>query len=216
MLRKNTFLCFRWHIRILYKNMCVGFRWHIRILFKNMSLCFRWPFSYGIGILGGASALTGIYINNFCRRQLGLMHIARLSTYFPTVALPVVISTLFHNMLVTNKILVGEFPCTVCAATRSGTIQSLAGALYPIVLGPLVCIANARKYNTYYIPGIRDAAEVLPFLRRIMPGPSVLLGLILVNFAVGMAISERETLLFAKFLNPTTATLETEEEAPFQ
>ena len=181
-----------------------------------MSLCFRWPFSYGIGILGGASALTGIYINNFCRRQLGLMRIARLSTYFPTVALPVVISTLFHNILVTNKILVGEFPCTVCAATRSGTIQSLAGALYPIVLGPMVCIANARKYNTYYIPGIRDAAEVLPFLRRIMPGPSVLLGLILVNFAVGMAISERETLLFAKFLNPTTDTLEIEEEAPFR
>ena len=185
----------------------------------NMSLShvFRWPFSYGIGILGGASALSGIFINNFCRRQLGLMHFARLGTYFPTVALPVVLSTVFHHLLVTNKILVGDFPCTVCAATRSGAIQSATGALYPMVLGPLMCIANARKYHTYHIPSVRDTAEVLPFLRRILPRPGILMALVLVNYGLGMVITDRETLLFAKFLSPTSASLEREqEEEPFQ
>lgn len=162
-----------------------------------------WPFSWGLGMLGGASALTGAFVNNFCRRKLGLMNFARTATYFPTVALPVVLGTFFHKVMVTDRILVGDSPCTVCAATRSGAIQSLSSGVYPMILGPLVCVAMARKYHTYPVPNLKNWQEVLPFLRKTAPVTGVGLFLMLANFALGMAIAERETYLFAKYLNPS-------------
>ncbi|KAK7090359.1 uncharacterized protein [Littorina saxatilis] len=169
-----------------------------------------WPFTWGVGVLGGTTALTGTYINNYCRGKLGLMTFGRISTFAPTVAIPVMLSTLFHSFLVSNKILIGEFPCTVCAAVRSGAIQSGFGALYPLLLGPLICVANARKYHTYHVPGLSEKGEILPFLRRVMPSPGAMLGMVLLNFGIGMALAERETLLFAKYLSPTTASVERE------
>lgn len=174
-----------------------------------------WPFSWGVGLLGGTAALSGTLINSICRQRLGLMSLSRLATFAPTVALPVILSTFFHHVLITNRILVGNFPCTVCAALRSGSFQSAAGGLYPMVLGPLVCTVVARKYHTYHIPSLHDTAQILPFLRRIMPGSGTLLAILLVNFGLGMAISERETLLFAKYLSPSSATVEKLDEEEF-
>ncbi|KAL8595973.1 hypothetical protein ACOMHN_018285 [Nucella lapillus] len=167
-----------------------------------------WPFSWGIGILGGGATLSGILVNNVCRQRLGLQHFGRLATFGPTVVLPVILTTLFHQFIITNRILVGDFPCTVCAAIRSGSLQSAAGGLYPMVLGPLTCVVIARKYHTYYVPGIRETGQILPFMRRIMPGPGVLLAILLANFGLGMAMAERETLLFAKHLSPSSSSLE--------
>lgn len=174
-----------------------------------------WPFTWGVGILGGTAAVSGIYVNNYLRRQLGLMHLARLGTYAPTVILPVVLATTFHKFLITDRILVGDFPCTVCAGVQSGSIQAAAGVLYPLILGPLVCVASARKYYTYYVPGLSERAAMLPFLRRILPKSGILLGITLLNFGIAMAITERETMLFAKYLSPSTSTLEIKQEDEF-
>ncbi|XP_076454329.1 transmembrane protein 126-like [Babylonia areolata] len=174
-----------------------------------------WPFSWGLGILGGSAAVSGIIINNICRQRLGLLSLGRLSTFTPTVALPVVLTSFFHHFLITNRILVGDFPCTVCAAIRSGSLQSMAGGLYPMVLGPMMCVVIARKYHTDYVPALRETAQILPFVRRIMPGAGTLLAILLVNFGVGMAISERETLLFAKYLGPSSSTLEKSDQDEF-
>lgn len=174
-----------------------------------------WPFSWGVGILGGAAALSGVYINTYCRRQLGLMNLARMGTYAPTVVLPVVLATTLHRFLITDKVLTGDFPCTVCAAIRSGSIQATTAALYPMILGPLVCIANARKYGTYWVPALSERGAFLPFLQTIMPKTPVLLGISLVNFIVALAITERETMLFAKYLSPTSSALEIKQEDEF-
>jgi hypothetical protein len=110
------------------------------------------------------------------------------------------------------QILVGDFPCTSCAAIRSGSIQAASAAMYPLVLGPLVCVAQARKYLTSYVPGLAERAELLPFLQRILPRSGVLVGLVLANFMLGMLITERETVLFAQHLSPTSDTTSQEEE----
>ena len=84
-----------------------------------------------------------------------------------------------------------------------------------MVLGPLVCTALARKYHTYHVPAIRETTQMMPFIRRIMPTPGALLAIVLVNFAVGMAIAERETLLFAKYLSPSSSSMDREDEEEF-
>lgn len=133
------------------------------------------------------------------------MTFARVSTFAPTVALPALLTTTLHNILITNNILLGNFPCTVCAATQSGAIQAAFGAVYPMIIGPLVCIITARKYHTYAVPSVRNISELSSFLRKTTPVAGSLMALLLVNFGLGMLISERETTLFTKYLSPSLA-----------
>ncbi|XP_033611178.1 uncharacterized protein LOC111873951 isoform X3 [Cryptotermes secundus] len=56
-----------------------------------------WPLHYGYGILGACSALSGMYINNYFRSRLRLHTYGRVSSYLPVIALPALMSALFHQ-----------------------------------------------------------------------------------------------------------------------
>jgi transmembrane protein 126A len=52
-----------------------------------------------MGLLAGVAALSGIYVNSHYRKQMHLRNLARISTYIPIVALPGIMSALFHNQV---------------------------------------------------------------------------------------------------------------------
>ncbi|PVD18357.1 hypothetical protein C0Q70_20906 [Pomacea canaliculata] len=64
---------------------------------------------------------------------------------------------------------------------------------------------GARKYHTYAVPSVRNISELSSFLRKTTPVAGSLMALLLVNFGLGMLISERETTLFTKYLSPSLA-----------
>jgi hypothetical protein len=66
---------------------------------EKLFLSCRWPFHYGNGIIGACSALSGIYINSYFRSRLRLHTYGRLSSYLPVVALPAMMSALFHQQV---------------------------------------------------------------------------------------------------------------------
>lgn len=59
----------------------------------------RWPLHYGHGILGACSALSGMYVNSYFRSRLRLHTYGRVSSYLPVVALPALMSALFHQQV---------------------------------------------------------------------------------------------------------------------
>lgn len=59
----------------------------------------RWSLHYGYGILGACSALSGMYVNNYFRSRLRLHTYGRVSSYLPVVALPALMSALFHQQV---------------------------------------------------------------------------------------------------------------------
>lgn len=56
-----------------------------------------WSLIHGPSILGGAGAITGIYVNNFFRRKFRLANYGQFATYLPIVALPTIMTSLFHK-----------------------------------------------------------------------------------------------------------------------
>lgn len=57
----------------------------------------RWSIKYGAGLLGAVSGITGIYINQHYRRRLRLGTYGAFSTYLTIVALPALMSTVYHR-----------------------------------------------------------------------------------------------------------------------
>lgn len=135
-----------------------------------------------------------------------------MTTYGPTVGVPVIMASVFHSFIITNKILVGEFHCTVCIATRSGFIQSFFAAAYPLILAPITCLVVARQYHTYPVPSLTDRAGMLALFKKASPFSSAILLMIAANFALGMFMAEREIAGFHKYLCPSAESLKDDDE----
>lgn len=97
-----------------------------------------WPLRYGASVLGVVSIASSIYINNHFRQKLKLRNFNRVSSYLPTVALPAIMTSVFHSNLVSAEILLQEpKSCAACTQSRAIAIQAGFGVLYPCILGPL-------------------------------------------------------------------------------
>lgn len=132
----------------------------------------------------------------------------RLSTYAPTVIVPTVMSALCHQLFITHPLLLGQIPaCEMCLTTRSGLMQMALGAVYPMLISPLACIALARKYNTYAVPPATQPRQVLGMMRNVFPTQGRFLILCAVNFFVGMYLADKErTCARNTILKETTTT----------
>ncbi|XP_063243632.1 uncharacterized protein LOC134542945 [Bacillus rossius redtenbacheri] len=121
-----------------------------------------WPFTYGLGALGGCTALSSIYINNYYRRRLKLQAFGRIASYFPTVMVPSMMTSFLHQMNVSNDILLHKGGCPVCLEVRGAVIQVLMGSVYPLILAPASSFLLASRYGTYRLPSLtHDFREVM-------------------------------------------------------
>lgn len=63
---------------------------------------------YGTSLLGSLSAVSAFVINNHFRRKLKLGNYGRFASYLPIVALPSMITIIFHKAVgsieITNKL----------------------------------------------------------------------------------------------------------------
>lgn len=59
----------------------------------------RWSLKYGAGFLGALSGITGVFINHHYRGRLRLGSFGQFSTYLPIVALPAIVTTLYHKVV---------------------------------------------------------------------------------------------------------------------
>ncbi|KAF4517592.1 hypothetical protein B566_EDAN008581 [Ephemera danica] len=111
-----------------------------------------WPFNYSMSTLAAAGGLSGIYINKHYRTKLKLGNMARISTYIPIVALPAIVSAVFHHQLVTQDVVIQRTACPVCVQVRAATMQVFSSIVYPMVLAPLATFTFAVRLHTYDVP----------------------------------------------------------------
>ncbi|XP_044727754.1 uncharacterized protein LOC123291511 [Chrysoperla carnea] len=114
-----------------------------------------WPIRYGVAILGVASGLSSLLINNHYRVKLRLGTYARFATYLPCVAIPTMMSCFSHNEFITNSVLL-QNECPVCLEVRAASFQTLLSTIFPIVTVPLATFNFALRYNTYRLPSITE------------------------------------------------------------
>lgn len=119
-------------------------------------------------MLGGLSAVTGAYINNYYRQKLKLANFGRLSTYLPIVVIPSIVSMIAHKGTVTKDIILENNACSTCLEIRSLFIQSSFGVIYPAIMAPLAAFMFATRYFTYRLPEItKNPKETFQLWRKL-------------------------------------------------
>lgn len=150
---------------------------------------FSWPFTWGYGVLLGATALSGSYINQKYRQLFKLGNTGKITSFLPIVAVPPFLALLCHQGLVTKKILIGEFPCHICATVKSGTIQAVTGCVYPLLTATIYTAVLAKNYTTYPLPSLTEPLRfVTSIFKMSSPLRRPLLLMIIAQYLLGTAI----------------------------
>ncbi|PNF15749.1 hypothetical protein B7P43_G11660 [Cryptotermes secundus] len=159
-----------------------------------------WPLHYGYGILGACSALSGMYINNYFRSRLRLHTYGRVSSYLPVIALPALMSALFHQQAVTTGIVLQKTACPLCIQLRASAVQVGFSVIYPTLLSPLVGFTLASYYNSYRLPQITEDFKAVFALWRKFTKPirSSLFSIAIAQALVAMWITYCEATSYYK------------------
>lgn len=136
------------------------------------------------------------------RKKLKLGNYGRYSSYLPIVALPAIMSTLFHNDLVLPAIILEQEKCSLCVQTRSAVIHTGFSIILPSLLAPLSGFMFATRHFTYRLPSITEKPmEVLKlYIKLTKPITNSLLIIAGANalFAMYLAYKQMETVCFVK------------------
>ncbi|KAJ9585705.1 hypothetical protein L9F63_002495 [Diploptera punctata] len=90
-----------------------------------------------------------------------------MSTYLPTVVIPAIAASMFHQQLVSFDIAIQKTPCPVCLQVRSSIIQVASSVLYPAALAPFAAFTMATHYFTYKLPYItKDPKAVFGLYKK--------------------------------------------------
>lgn len=140
-------------------------------------------------MLGIATTITAIIVNNHFRRKFSLFNYGMAFSYLPTVCLPTLLTFLADYTLTTQVLL--QPNCPTCHVVMSGIIQAGISTVYSSVIAPLSSIYLSRKYFTYqarnnFQPNIRHALKSTPQTRI------SLLVLLANNFAIGALIRYKQ------------------------
>ncbi|XP_071451231.1 transmembrane protein 126A [Hetaerina americana] len=141
----------------LSESEAILFQW------KNISswesLSDVWPLKYGISIAAVSSSLSAWYINRCYRSMLKLGAHGRLVSYLPTVVIPAIATSIYHQEKVLSDVLIMKSECPVCIQIRSSAIQAIFGGLYPAVLAPVAGFMIATRHYTYDVPPITESPK---------------------------------------------------------
>ncbi|GLV42035.1 uncharacterized protein CBL_05006 [Carabus blaptoides fortunei] len=153
-----------------------------------------WIFNYGFTILASCSALSAIYINNHYRVKLRLLNFGRLSSYLPVVALPSIVSGIFHQQFIVTDVVLQK-SCPTCVQLRAASFQSVLSTIFPTILAPLAALPFAIRYNTYTVPLItKEPRKVFEMLyKHTKPIGNILLGILAVQGLVAALITYKES-----------------------
>ena len=174
---------------------------------------FRWPLTKGASICAAFTVISSVLTNNHFRQQFRLRHYGRFSGYMVVICMPTVLTFLFHTTLISRKVLTAEFPCPTCLITKSSLYQAFAGAIYPSIISPTICLIHARRYLTAPIePSKRIGDTVKILARTAIPFKSFIVLSILSNMAVGMYITQLEMDTFLNVLMKKDKSKESESE----
>ncbi|XP_067008174.1 uncharacterized protein [Anabrus simplex] len=162
-----------------------------------------WPFKFGVGILGGSSVLSAVYINNHYRKKLKLHNFGKFSSFIPSVVLPVVMSSIFHTQFITNDIIIGKTLCPVCVELRAAGIQSLFSTVYPCIMAPFAAASFATRYYTYKVPSLlhNPKAALQLWMKFTRPIGNTLFGMCVLQAIVAMTVTYYEAKAHFKIQN---------------
>ncbi|XP_072938518.1 uncharacterized protein [Epargyreus clarus] len=128
----------------------------------------RWALRFGPMILGGINAMCGLTINKYYRHRFKLGPYGYLSSAIPICLMPGILTTLFHNYLIsTDMLLMKSKSCPICYETKAAAIQSGFGLAYPLLLGSTAALLFANRYSSFRVPELTEGPKVmLKFLTK--------------------------------------------------
>ncbi|XP_012276547.1 uncharacterized protein LOC105697637 [Orussus abietinus] len=115
-----------------------------------------WAFRYGIHILSGTTAMTGMYINKYYRQKLKLRTQGYVSSFLPTMIIPAAIGNFLYLEFVSNDLILRTTECPVCVEIKACAIQSGIGVIYPICISSIANFMIASLCGSYRLPHITD------------------------------------------------------------
>ncbi|KAL1123398.1 hypothetical protein AAG570_002478 [Ranatra chinensis] len=153
-----------------------------------------WPFTYGVGSLSLATAVSSLMISNHYRKKLKLRHYGRISMFIPTAFIPSVLIVILHSKFVTEEILL-QNECPVCIQMRAVVMQTVGGIIYPAAISPFAAFGYSTVYGTYRVPLFKreNLGEIYDLWRKLSrPLQSRLLFMWAAHVGLAAAITNAE------------------------
>ncbi|KAJ8967842.1 hypothetical protein NQ317_005513 [Molorchus minor] len=153
-------------------------KYHSRILHTWDNVWDTFAYKYGCFLLGGATVMSSMYINNYFRMKFKVLHYGRMSSYIPICLIPGTLVFILHQQLVLKElILLNQETCPICIELRASVVQGTLGCLLPLTLAPASAISLAHSYGTYNVPYIlKQPLEVWKVIQKqIKPARNTLL-----------------------------------------
>ena len=136
--------------------------------------------------------ISGIYFNAILRNKFKLRTFGPLLTFAPTAIIPCISTLMVQHALVTSKLFMREFDCPTCAQVRSGSLMVATGVVQPCILSLLACSIIARYRHTISLPPLSDMNLWKTYGKMLKPMKSPILGLFLLNVAMGIFVTEEQ------------------------
>ena len=107
---------------------------------------------YGPGLAAAAVSINAIYIANYFRTYLRLLHYARFAMYGSALYFPSLIAGATQSFSIQAYTITRGDSCEICVGLKGGFYQAVCATLYPLLLVTWTGMFYAHKYNTYVIP----------------------------------------------------------------
>lgn len=157
-----------------------------------------WPFTYGIGLLGGASVLNGIWCNLACRRMLHLGSHAIRTSFILSSLPPLLMTVAGHSTLVALDLLENKMRCLTCVEVRAAVVQACCGVLYPFLSIPVFSLYLAKANYTYRVPDFKNAKELMKLWWLVSKSSKHIYLLLVVNITLAAVIAQQQASLIEK------------------
>ncbi|KAF7411242.1 hypothetical protein V1477_001857 [Vespula maculifrons] len=137
-----------------------------------------WPFSYGVALLGGVAALSGVYINMRIRKSLKLRSFGTAASAVTMSVCPGSLVCIAQLQMVTEKTFFPLESCPLCIEMRSIVVQNCGAIIYPMILSPIVNFLIAKRDGRFRMPYYTNWKEMIYFcvnlFKPIVPSLGVL------------------------------------------
>ncbi|KAK2577297.1 hypothetical protein KPH14_003431 [Odynerus spinipes] len=137
-----------------------------------------WPFIQGIGFLGGAAALSGMYINFKIRKAMKMPDFGKVASTLTSSLCPGVMVCVMQIKYVTEKLFLPNDSCPICIELRSVVVQNANAIAYPLILSSITNFMLSIRGQTHRIPHYKSVRELSRFcgylVKPVLPSLAVI------------------------------------------